>query len=656
MPTGDSASGDTDDRQADGDGAVTRRTVLRGAAAAAFAGAAVPSATRSTAARADPAEWRSIRLDAADASEAFGTALAVDGEGERLVVGDPLRSDGDVRTGGVSVYAREGDDWTREALLQPAYRARLDHVGASVDVNAAGDRLVVGVPGEDAVAGQCGAASVYVREGGSWTHEAKLIPEDAAQRDRLGRAVSIDDAGERVLVGAPADDAHEPRPGTAYVFDRTAESGEAVWERAATLSPADGAPGDLAGAALSLSGDGRTALVGAPGASDGEGSVTAFTDDPWSPIQSVENSTDAAAAFGSAVATNGDDGVITAPRAAESEGSDADSGSDGSEGTDAESAATGFAGVFDGVEWSMASRLSAADGPAGERFGVDAAVTADGDSAVVGGVFDGDLASEGDGSDGDSETDSGESDDAVPTGGARVYVSGDDGWAHARRLTPDDPTAMSRFGRAVATDADGHVVAVAGQRTGATGAAAAPDSSAVRSRTAPEPAGTVSVFRRESPRIEMTVEPDESWPATIHYDGAGEVTVAIEQTESFDPANVAVETLRFGPPRVVDDGGGARAVDDGTERDVDGDGDGDLVVRFPVEDAGFAADDFAARLVGETRFGTPFEDHTFVMTTADPEDGSDGRSGSNGTGDGNATDGGTNGTDGGTNAAGSGPF
>ncbi|WP_459194892.1 FG-GAP repeat protein [Halosimplex sp. J119] len=629
MHTGNSASDGPDDRQSatDGDHAVSRRTVLRGAAAAALGGTVL--GFTSGGARADhapPSDWTTITLDAEGASHSFGSALAFDAAGETLVVGDSTRQDGDVPTGGVSVYTAGENGWSRETVLDPVYSAELDYVGASVAVDAAGETIVVGAPGEDALAGQCGAVSVFVREAGAWNHAAKLTAGDeATNRDRLGRAVAVDAAGERVVAGAPADDADPARAGAAYVFDRTEESdGDTSWTRTTKLELPEGSAGDMAGASVAMAADGSTAVVGAPGLNDGAGGVAAFTDDPWGHVRTAENSGDTATAFGQAVATNGTDSVLCAPQAPQSS-------SDGNgDDSNAQSGAVGYAGVYGGVSLAAVQALSVDGGTTGERFGTDASLALDGDCAVVGAVA-GDSAGSDDGGTEDGETEDVQSGDgSTPAGGALVFATGEDGWYHTSRLGPTDTGSVSRFGRAVAADGDGHRIAVGGQRgtEASEGGVSGTDTEADSESSA---TGTVTVFTRESPEITIDIEPDEEWPATVPYSDGGEVEVCIEHTDGFDPAAVDVGTLRFGPPRVVDEGDGARAVDAGSVEDADGDGDADLLVRFPADDAGFDPDDFAARLVGETIYGTPISDHDFVVTSEDGES-SEGDSAGNGTG------------------------
>ena len=93
------------------------------------------------------------------------------------------------------------------------------------------------------------------------------------------------------------------------------------------------------------------------------------------------------------------------------------------------------------------------------------------------------------------------------------------------------------------------------------------------------------------------VEPDEN----------GRVSVAVRYTEFtdengetvvFDPTDRAVR-YRFGTHEILGNGGGVRPVDDGAVSDVDGDGNDDLVLEFPLDDAGFTGDESTGTLFWE---------------------------------------------------------
>lgn len=89
-----------------------------------------------------------------------------------------------------------------------------DRFGAAVAID--GDTAVVGAPRADP--NEQGAAYVFVRNGGLWTEQAKLVAgAGATDQDHFGAAVAID--GDTVVVGAP--DAGPFDFGRVYVFQRT---------------------------------------------------------------------------------------------------------------------------------------------------------------------------------------------------------------------------------------------------------------------------------------------------------------------------------------------------------------------------------------------------------------------------------------------------
>ncbi len=207
---------------------------------------------------------------------------------------------------------------------------------------------------------------------------SKLTAGDAGTDDDFfGMAVAVD--GDTALVGAlRAYDADFYRTGAAYIFTKNSESGE--WTQA-TLTALDGNDGDEFGRSVSLDGD--TAVVGAPGADNGvagEGQVTGtgaayvfIRDSAGSWTQAGKLTADDAAEddqFAYSVAVYDDTVVIGAHR-------DDDNGAE-----------SGSAYVFtkpangDWTSTNTAVKLTAPDAAAGGYYGNSVAI--DGNTIVVG--------------------------------------------------------------------------------------------------------------------------------------------------------------------------------------------------------------------------------------------------------------------------------
>jgi hypothetical protein len=191
------------------------------------------------------------KIVAGDASDRdrFGTAMAL--SGDTLAIGAPGPG---YETEAVYVFVRTGGVWLQQQKLVSPSGELFAQFGTAVAVD--GDSLIVGAPGEDA-GGQpaAGAAYVFVRTGGSWSLQQRLVSVSAPFL-ATGHAVAI--AGDTALVGAPQDGA-----GNVYVFERAG----GVWTQQGLLSPSDGVANDGFGASIALSGG--TAVVGAPNASVG---------------------------------------------------------------------------------------------------------------------------------------------------------------------------------------------------------------------------------------------------------------------------------------------------------------------------------------------------------------------------------------------------
>jgi hypothetical protein len=133
-----------------------------------------------------------------------------------------------------------------------------------VGSDAAPDRLLgssVGLSGDVAVTGsflqqEPGTAHVFRRDGASWTEEQILTASDGAPSDLFGRAVAV--SGDLVIVGAPWDQDSGFASGSAYAFRHDGTS----WTQERKLVVSDITNWDRTGWAVALAG-GR-AFLGAP--------------------------------------------------------------------------------------------------------------------------------------------------------------------------------------------------------------------------------------------------------------------------------------------------------------------------------------------------------------------------------------------------------
>ena len=252
-----------------------------------------------------PSPPAQARLAAPDgmAWDAFGISLDIDGT--TAILGADGSGEG---RGAAYVFVRGAGGWTQQAKLTAGDGIPGDYFGRSVSLD--GDMAVVGASGASA---DQGAAYVFVRSGGNWTQQARLTAADGAPTDRFGERVAID--GDTALVGTryPLPFMGETRRDPAYVFVRSG----GIWTQQARLMASDQAVGDKFGSSLAIAGD--TVLLGASGdtvgSNEAQGSAYVFVraGGAWSEQAHLIVADGAAVdRFGASVALDGDTALIGA--------------------------------------------------------------------------------------------------------------------------------------------------------------------------------------------------------------------------------------------------------------------------------------------------------------------------------------------------------
>jgi hypothetical protein len=137
----------------------------------------------------------------------FGYSVSMNASGDRIVVGAPL-NDGTVAAsdrGSVRVYSWNGTAWSQLGADIDG-EASGDQFGYSVSINDAGDRIAVGGPFNDGTGSDGGHARVYSWNGTAWSQLGADIDGEATG-DQSGYSVSLNSAGDRLIIGAPYNDA-----------------------------------------------------------------------------------------------------------------------------------------------------------------------------------------------------------------------------------------------------------------------------------------------------------------------------------------------------------------------------------------------------------------------------------------------------------------
>jgi hypothetical protein len=186
-------------------------------------------------------------------SDRFGSAVAIDGM--RLVVGASGDDAGAPDAGSVYVYDLASPTPASSFLtLTNPFPALRDYFGWTVAVS--GQRVAVGAYADDAEANDSGRTFIYNVSGSSPnTPVATLVNPTPESEDYFGYSVDIQ--GTRVVVGAYGDNARAFDAGIAYVYDLSLDTMPLVW-----LDSPSPAGGDLFGSSVAVSG--TRFVVGAP--------------------------------------------------------------------------------------------------------------------------------------------------------------------------------------------------------------------------------------------------------------------------------------------------------------------------------------------------------------------------------------------------------
>jgi hypothetical protein len=294
-----------------------------------------------------------------------------------------------------------------------------EYFGSSVSID--GDTALVGVYGDGDNGPGAGAVHVFRRDGVDWLGESKLLPADGAAGDLFGAAVAI--SGDTAVVGAWGDGDNGSYAGSAYIFRYHGR--DSTWVEEAKLLPSDGAANDLFGFAVSIFDD--TVVIGASGNSDnGSGSGSAyvfgFDGDDWlEEVKLLPAEVGPGDAFGASVAISLDTAVIGA-------WGDDENGDD---------AGAVYVLRYEGQTWVDEPIIRPSDGAAGDYFG--GAVALSGDTAIIG-------------ADGDD-------DNGADSGSARIYRwNGISFEPVGDKLVATNAEQQAYFGYSVAISGDTAVV------------------------------------------------------------------------------------------------------------------------------------------------------------------------------------------------------
>jgi len=367
----------------------------------------------------------------------FGISVALSGDGNTALVGAFADEH---EAGAAWVFTRSGSTWTQQGKKLTANDetgGTGSEFGTSVALSVDGDTALIGGPADN---GKEGAAWVFTRSGSIWTQQGKKLVAKVGEdsEGEFGWSVALSADGNTALVGAPADAAEV---GAAWVFTRSSST----WTQQGKKLTAGDETGHAGyGFSVALSAEGNTALIG--GINDEAEIESKAT--PAGAAWVFTRSSSTWTQQGKKLAASGQTpmGQFGASVALSADGNTALIGERHAD------AMVGAAWAFtrSGSTWSQQEgKLTANDETGEAQFGWSAALSADGNTALIGGPFD----HEG-------------------VGAAWQFARSVEHWFQVGgKLTANDEAGKGLLGESVALSADGDTALTGGEADNGFGAA-----------------------------------------------------------------------------------------------------------------------------------------------------------------------------------------
>ncbi len=314
------------------------------------------------------ATWRQqgSKLTPTDESGAgqFASSVALSADGSTALIGAPADAS---YAGAAWVFSRSGTVWSQQGpKLTGSVAGTTGSMGSSVGLSADGNTALISAAQSELSAG----ALVFIRTAASWSLEATLTndsPGSGGSVSGIGAALSAD--GNTALVGAN----YNNLAGGVWVFIRSGSS----WTRQAGPLTGGGevGPGEFGISALALSADGSTALVGGANDNGGAGAAWVFAraGSVWSQDGAKLSGVPGSLGFGSSVSLAGDGrtALIGAPESL--------AGS-------AIAVGSAWRFRRSGTKWIREGAALSGGSSAGLGFGTSLSLSSDGLTALVGGT------------------------------------------------------------------------------------------------------------------------------------------------------------------------------------------------------------------------------------------------------------------------------
>jgi FG-GAP repeat len=295
-----------------------------------------------------------------------GHSVSLSADGNTAIVGGNGDSTG---TGAAWVWTRRGGIWTQQsAKLVGSGVLGIPFHGSSVSLSADGNTAMIGGPGDNSGAG---GTWIWMRSGAGWTQKStKLVGSGAVGNALQGSSGLLSGDGNTAIVGGPGDNGSA---GAVWVWTRSG----GAWIQQGTKLVGSGAVGNAnQGWSVGLSADGNTAIVGGNQDNTISGAAWVWIRRGGTWTQQVTKlvgsgaSEKAQQGFSVALSADGNTAIVGGP------GDNSDVGA-------------AWIWIRKGGVWTQqATKLVGSEAAGNSQQGSSVAISASGDTAIVGGAGD----------------------------------------------------------------------------------------------------------------------------------------------------------------------------------------------------------------------------------------------------------------------------
>ena len=195
----------------------------------------------------------------------FGKGVKMNAAGDMIAIGAPNKTPQGTaftNSGLIYIYTRTGNTWVRQSVITASDHASNLLFGSDIDSNPTMTRIAVGAPGAT-VSGQtnCGAIYIFNRSGNTWTQEAKLVMTTAIASAQMARTVRLSADGSRAAGSCWQEPSGGNTIGSIYVFVRNGTT----WSQEAKLVSNTAGTNEAFGYSFAIEKNGNYIFSGQPG-------------------------------------------------------------------------------------------------------------------------------------------------------------------------------------------------------------------------------------------------------------------------------------------------------------------------------------------------------------------------------------------------------